>query len=81
MNDQDRPLTRDERVLLGLATGRTTSAELATWSGLGERDVRRGLHRLIASGHVFSRQRGTYELTGLGRGLIANLPVRESGVI
>ena len=74
-------MTRDERVLLGLATERTTSAELAQWTGLKDRDVRRGLHRLIASGHVFSPERGRYRLTGLGRGLIADLPARESGVI
>ena len=81
MNDQGRPLTRDERVLLGLATERATCAELAQWTGLAERDVRRGLHRLTGSGHVFSPERGRYRLTGLGRGVIADLPARESGVI
>lgn len=60
-------MTIDERVLLILADGPSSTAELATALGAPPRSVRRRLRRLIRDGYVFSPERGRYRLTRVGR--------------
>ena len=66
-------MTRDEILLTGLAEGEGSTAELMVSTGLPERTVRRGLHRLIGSGHVFSPERGSYRLMPAGSAVVTEL--------
>ena len=70
----DTTLTRDERLLQTLLAGETGSSVLASRSGIPERTVRDGLRRLIGEGLVFSKARGRYRLTGVGRRVAGDLP-------
>jgi hypothetical protein len=60
-------------LLTGLADGEESTADLTLSTGLPERTVRRGLHRLIGSGHVFSPERGSYRLTSAGDAVVGEL--------
>jgi hypothetical protein len=70
-------MTRDEMLLTGLAEGEGSTADLMLFSGLPERTVRRGLRRLIGSGHVFSPIRGSYGLTSVGNAVVEELSPSE----
>jgi predicted transcriptional regulator len=60
-------MTIDERILLALAAGPSSTAALAGVLAWYPRSIRRRLHRLIRDGYVFSPERGSYRLTRLGR--------------
>lgn len=60
-------------LLLDLIEAEGSTEGLVGSTGLSERTVRRGLHRLIGSGHVFSPARGRYRLTLLGDAMASEL--------
>ncbi|MFZ0168988.1 MAG: hypothetical protein WAL64_06140 [Candidatus Dormiibacterota bacterium] len=66
-------MTRDEMLLTSLVGGEGSTADLTLFTGLPERTVRRGLRRLIGSGHVFSPIRGSYRLTSAGSAVVLGL--------
>lgn len=69
-------MTIDERLLLSLAAGPSSSAELAAALSWHPRSIRRRLRRLIRDGYVFSPERGRYRITHAGR-IAMNLDAGE----
>lgn len=60
-------MTIDERILMALAAGPSSTAALAAALDYPPRSVRRRLRRLIRDGYVFSPDRGRYRITRAGR--------------
>jgi DNA-binding IclR family transcriptional regulator len=60
-------MTIDERILMALAAGTSSTAALATALDYPPRSVRRRLRRLIRDGYVFSPERARYRITRAGR--------------
>lgn len=60
-------MTIDERILMTLAGGPSSTAALAADLDYPPRSVRRRLRRLIRDGYVFSPDRGRYRITRAGR--------------
>lgn len=67
-------MTRDELLLAALLAGESTTADLMRSTGVGERNCRYGLDRLIAAGYVWSPQRGRWRITAAGRAIASALP-------